>query len=614
MDGEVDMMRDVPRVLVYTPADTFVAELAPADLFGLVSVEEINGEHSLEITTTTVLEKEMRVLTHDHTGKWSEWVVTGVDADHSSGLAPIGTYYCVWSIQHDLSLTKVDTMPGTHTPVSAATALAAALGGTSRWVVGTVTQATYGGASMWYKSGWQALGIVVETWGGEIDATIAVGAGGIVSRSVDLYAPEPRNPVTRRFDWGRDLKGIRRKVDETPMAVRVIPRGKGEETGNGGYGRKITIESVNGGVEWIQNDDVADIFRLPDGNGGWEYPVIIIENGDIEDPQELKDWAEDVIGYYTEPKVTYESDVMQLARAGMDTTGVQLGDATECADRGFAPDGLRISGRVRKRVVNWLDETDVQLTIGHDDKGLSGKFGRLARLTSTVESMNGGSLTTTDYLNALLSRLNGEINATGGYTYLVPGIGNVTYDTAVSDPAEGTEASQVTEMRGGTLRFANTRTSGGDWNYTNVITPDGYLALAATIARLTSGYISNADGSFYVDLDSHVVNIGATPMMGDVQLADALSDARRFATDYLRYESGELTLGLLDSAVRNVITATRQAYRTDAGDIAWYGLDESEDIWKLYIDNAQVNDMLQFGGFAWIARQNGNMTVKWVGD
>ena len=30
-------------------------------------------------------------------------------------------------------------------------------------------------------------------------------------------------------------------------------------------------------------------------------------------------------------------------------------------------------------------------------------------------------------------------------------------------------------------------------------------------------------------------------------------------------------------------------------------------------ENAQITDMLRFGDFAWIARQNGNMTLKWIG-
>ena len=607
-------MSEMPRVLIFDHADQPLMELAAADVFGLVRTEKINGEHSLQVTTTTILQKEMRILTCDMTGKWREWVVTGEDQDHTSGLSAIGTYYCTWSLQHDLALTKVDTMPGVQEPVAASVALEAALGGTARWTVGTVTRATYGGASMWYKSGWEALSIVVETWGGEVDATIEVGTSGVVSRSVDLYDMMGEQTAKRRFDWSYDLKGIKRNVDDAPVAVRIIPRGKGEETDNGGYGRKITIESVNDGVEWLQNDDVAELYRLPDGNGGWEYPTVIAENGSIEEPQALKEWGLSVIEDYTVPRVTYSGEVMQLAQAGMDPQGIDLGDATQCVDRGFCDEGLRVSGRVVAMVVNELDRSDISLTIGYLASTLSDKFRNVSKIAATVSDMNGGTFTTADYLNALLTRLNGEINATGGYTYIVQGSGIRTYDVAVSDPLVGAEATKVVEIKGGTVRIADSRTAQGEWDWRSVFEAGRIATDMVVGGQIQTGYIRNADGSFYVDLDGHVVNIGASPMMGDTALADALDDARRYATDYLHYEGGELTLGTIDSAVKNVMTSSRQAFRTDEGDIAWYGLDSTENIWKFFIQNAQVTDMLQFGGFAWIARQNGNMTIKWVGE
>ena len=497
-------MADASRVIVRSPSDAFIGEISPSDIFAMTRTEEVNGEHSLEITTTVVLQKEMRLLTADHTGKWHEWVVMGEDTDHASGLTPIGTYYAVWSIQHDLALTKVDKMPGTQSPVSASVALTDALSGTKRWEVGTVTVGTTGGASMWYQSGWAALSTVVDVWGGEIDATITVANDGTVTaRRVDLYSKMGQQTAKRRFDWGHDLKGIRRKVDEAPMAVRIIPRGKGEETGTGGYGRKITIESVNGGVEWLQNDQTAPLYRLPDGQGGWEYPTIVVENGSIEDPQELKDWGLDVLEDYTTPRVTYESDVMQLAQAGMDVTGISLGDAVQCVDKGFSEDGLRVSGRVTRMAVNELDETDVQLTIGHLAAGLAGSLSSISKLTATVAAMNGGSLSTADYLNRLLDRINGEINATGGYTYVTQGQGLRTYDKRVSNPLVGSEATKVVEIKGGTIRIADSRTSQGEWEWKTVFVSGHIAANLVTAVQVTAGRIQSADGKSYWDLDGN---------------------------------------------------------------------------------------------------------------
>ena len=170
------------RVIRVGRDDSLLEEISPNDVFALVRTEQINGEHSLEITTSVVLPKETRLLTRGDDGRWREWVVMGEDAEHSSGRSPIGTYYAVWSLQHDMAVTTVDKMPGTQTPVRAALALDDAISGTERWARGTVTQTTTGGASMWYKSGWEALSIVVDVWGGELDATIEVDAEGITGR------------------------------------------------------------------------------------------------------------------------------------------------------------------------------------------------------------------------------------------------------------------------------------------------------------------------------------------------------------------------------------------------------------------------------------------------
>ena len=176
------------RIVRVDRNDTLLNEIAPADVFALVRTEQINGEHSLEITTSVVLPKETRLLTQDETGKWREWVVMGEDAEHASGRRPIGTYYAVWSLQHDMAVTTVDKMPGTQAPVLASVALGDAISGTKRWVKGIVTQTTTGGASMWYKSGWEALSTVVEVWGGELDATIEVSETKVTDRKVNLYS------------------------------------------------------------------------------------------------------------------------------------------------------------------------------------------------------------------------------------------------------------------------------------------------------------------------------------------------------------------------------------------------------------------------------------------
>lgn len=74
----------------------------------------------------------------------------------------------------------------------------------------------------------------------------------------------------------------------------------------------------------------------------------------------------------------------------------------------------------------------------------------------------------------------------------------------------------------------------------------------------------------------------------------------------------EIILGEAANGIRNVITSTRMSFRTDAGDIAYFGLND-DGIWQMHIATTFVDDMIRFGDYAWIKRDNGNMSIKWLG-
>lgn len=486
------------RVLIYSHDGQFLSELVEADVSQLRTHTKLNGEHCLTISTRATLVQGQRILTQDGTGKWYEWVVTTADDEHTWG-----TYECDWSLQNDLQVTQVSRIL---TDKTAREAISAALSGTQRWGVGTVNVAGKGSASMYQTDGWSALSTAVETWGGEVDAEITVNRTNVVSRSVSLLSHLGQSDAVRRFDYGHDLRGIRRVVERYPRACRIVPLGKGEETEEGGYGRKITIESVNDGIEYLQNDDVVELLRLPDGSGGWEYPTIYVENPDIEEPQALLEWGQSVLGYYTMPMVTYEADVMQLAMVGMDVRNISLGDVVQCVDRGFRGEGLRIEGRVVELDVDGIDPSGTVVTIGHIRRSIASELAsRVSSIGGVIDTViSTGVLDLSErYVRSMLDRINEEANLTGGYTYITEGQGIRTYDKAVSDPLVGTEASAVCEFKGGTIRIANTKDEQGQWEWKTVFTSGRILAelidaigsSTGSHAQLTTNGLAVYDGA-----------------------------------------------------------------------------------------------------------------------
>lgn len=494
------------RFIISDNLGNALGELAPNNVFSVTRREEINGEHSLEIVTTQALDKGNRVLYKDGRELWREYVVTGIEQTHEIGDETAKTYYCTWSVQHDLLGVTVSRMPGTQTPVSAHEALAAALSNQQRWTVGTVSNSSTGGASMYDMSAWAALGVLIDVWGGEIDVTVEVdNLGAVVSRKVDLYAQIGEQTATRRFDFGADVVSIKRKFGDSPLYCRISPRGKGEETEGGGYGRKITIESVNGGRDYLEYAPMVDVCKMTNGSGGYVYPTLIVENSEITTPAELLAWGEIVLEEYCTPEITYEVDVFQAGEEGVDFTGVSLGDVVHVVDKKFGGDGLRLSARIVSMETDELNGHSVTVELGYIDSGLAGKFGLDNPAIKAIDTRLNALVTdmsTSDYVTSLLERINAEVNATGGYTYIVEGEGIKTYDHAVSDPSIGSEASQVVEIKGGSIRIANSRTSGGAWDWKSVFTSGRIAAEMIVAAAITTGFIGSYNLGTYWDLDT----------------------------------------------------------------------------------------------------------------
>ena len=518
-------MMALPRIIVHDHAGAYVGEIDPSRIIDARTVEVVNGEHSLTITTLQELEKTDRLLLRDGMGLWHEYVVLGITAEHTDGGAVSHEYYCVWSLQYDLSGTFVDDLYGCgynpgrpSTPQPATRALECALEGTSRWTIGTVTQTTQSSASFYRRSGWEGMQTVIERWGGELSATIDVTTTGVVGRHVNLLAHVGSDEGVRRFDYGHDVTGIKRTVSDEVWPCRIVPLGKSDETEAGGYTRRKSIDSVNGGIPWVEDPSAVPLTRVPDGKSGWEYPTLIVKNETYSEPGDLKAWAVEHVSEYCRPIVSYEADVVQFEQAGMDPHGVALGDEVAIVDRTFCEGGLRIAARVVKVERSLLDPADIKLTIGNAKETLAGQLsgiaGEVAQLAEQSEN-SGEYQATAAYLSGLLSRLNNEANATGGYTYITEGNGLRTYDKAVTDPLVGAEATSVVEVKGGTIRIANSRTAAGDWDWKTVFTSGHIAAELVTAARIVSGYIGSADSGNYWNLDSGEFRMASTSVQVD---------------------------------------------------------------------------------------------------
>lgn len=512
------------RFIVFDRQSNPLFDLKEEEIISAYRTEVINGEHKLEIETTRILEEGMRILIQDHTGKWREWVIDEPDETHNED-GMVGLYGCTWSLQYDLSTVDGGELwPGTYSPISARNALAMVLAKQSRWELGEVTLPSIGGTTLYDGSVWEYLGKLQSVWGGEIDSRIVVSDTGILHRYVMWYSYIGSQSAVRRFDYGHDCTEIKRTPSPGPRYCRVVPRGGNDATDSDGisYSNRVGIQTEpassgdgwihNNKSKWIRDPDAEQLFRIPDGKGGWIYPEKVVIY-DTDDPEELLQKASSEVHQHTRPEVTYEASVIQFAAAGMDAHGVQLGDRIHIVDRMFGDTPLRLESRIFEMRVNELDDTDIELTIGDVSKGIEASFKSMVDAVNSAldRSRKIEGAGTLVYLQTLLDQLNTEINATGGYSYVVKGQGLITYDKAVADPLIGIEATSVTQIKGGSIRIANSKKpqfSGiEDWEWKTVFVSGHIAAELVTAVNVVTGWLGNNDGTF-IDLDNNTANFG----------------------------------------------------------------------------------------------------------
>ena len=511
------------RLVVYDRFGGFVKELAPADVFAATRSAQINGEDALDISTSDYLAKGQRVVYRDGMGRWHEYIVSGGDEAHDSGRSAVGTYHCEnsWAELRTAPYI-IDKRPGSQGAVSAQSALETALEGT-RWEVGECDLVKTARTTWYHVSPWDAVADLVNVWGGQLRADIEVDGSGVVNRKLSLMQSIGLGPGVR-FDYGADVSGITVTHDESDIYTALYCYGKGVETESGGYGRKIGIEDVNGGVPYVEDAEAKQIWGQI-GPDGLDNAYGIYENGDCEDASQLKAEGIAALADASRPKVQYSATVVQFSRAGLDLRGATLGDRADIVDRSFyrsrgVDSDLRLSGVVVGVVENLLDPDSTSFTLG-DIMGtiaqtLAGLSSGVGKLEAAAPTWNDAATNSTSYVNDLIDRLNQEINATGGYTYVKQGQGIWVYDKA-----EDQSPTKVINLMGGSMRIADSKTASGDWDWRSVFVSGHIAADLVTAASLVAGYIGSPDGGNYWNLDTGELRIASDTTIGGKQIATA---------------------------------------------------------------------------------------------
>ena len=520
------------RVDGYSRHDAYVGTIGARQLLSFIWTDCLNGEDTVDITTTYPLKEGYRLVWQDLNGEPHEHVCQDPKGASAAGL-PIYSDTALNSICELFGDYIEDKRPYGY---SFQRALEVCLEST-RWEVGTVDQpgTVSGGLTFYHTDCRSALNSILEC-GGELQTSITVGADGVTHRRVSILKHRGEANGHRRFSYGKDINSITR-TEHWGAITACYGYGKGVETDSGGYGRKLTFGEINNGKDYVEDAEALKLYGRPDGKGGLKHVFGKYENSSCEDAHQLKDETQDYLDQHKTPGVTYEADVVDLVAMGRPWEGVGVGDDTQMVDSSFEPT-LRCQGRVTKLVSDLLAKTQ-SVTLGNVTESIADILQQQQQQISNLQNQSGSwdavAGTTPAFLQQLIDSLNEQFNM-NGMSYMHVSYQNgfifssVPLDEDGRPTATGGTAMQLCSLG---FRIAAGTKADGSYDWRTFGTGNGFIADWITTGTLMANLIKAGrmvvgdpnDPVFMVDFDSKDVVISATASVGNSSAGDIVVSA-----------------------------------------------------------------------------------------
>ena len=558
------------RVPGFTRFSRFGVNLGRLHPIAAIHTEALDGTDELQITCLDELSKNDYIVWQDRDNTWHEHIVNSVKRGHDNTGKPLTLASCINSIAETWDDYVEDKRPsGTVT-----TALNSILE-TSRWVAGTSTQGGTASHVFYHKSVRECINELVETWGGELETQLTCTAAGVTQRKVVVSAQRGNQDSAKRFTWTKDLVSITRDaLDENPKS-RIYAYGKGVETENGGYGRRLTIESVNGGKKYVEDAAATQLFGHPMNDGTIAPACGIYINEQCESATQLKAEAQAALADAIVPKVSYTANVIDLVAFGRTWEGVGLGDVVAIIDTEFSDEGLRLRGRV-SRLERDLMTYDTTVTFGTLYDALTSPWKslqtRVASLAQRSANWDLAGTASTGWLDTLMASLNAAFDAAGTYHYSSFEKGDIWSSVPLDEDGNATiSGGWAMNINGHGFRLASSLNPDGTWNWRAFGTGEGFVA-----DEIVTGILHSAGYETYINLETGEALISAGSTLGNRTVSQTLSDiddAAKTATNFLSFSASTgLDVGYDGTDAKTRITPDGMEVFDGNGDsIAFYG-------------------------------------------
>lgn len=385
------------------------------------------------------------------------------------------------------------------------------------------------------------------------------------------------------IEYGENLTDITDEITAEETYTACIPLGakiKLEDDTGEEIERRLTVESVNGGVDYIVNDTALAQY-------GW-----------ICAPASATTWDD----------VTIPANLLTKARAFLNNQGVKLKDTLtikavdlhyqvfddeivcvhdangECLHGALDENLVFEMTLTRPEAFRFLTYVRVQST-PHDISKiylLTEKRTPLADPQGVVITLGGTEMTLSN------TTLSGFQTA---QTNLAAVSGTVAMNSALTNAQLSELAQTALELRSNMERTAQELISQMSATYTSTTSFEEYRESIST-------QFSQTASAFSLQFDKLVSQIST--LNGETN--QQFSEIRKF----IRFEDGNIILGRSDSPLTLKIQSDRISFILDNTEIAYFSSG------RLYVDNLEAITTLTVGRFAFVPRANGNLSLKMI--
>lgn len=372
---------------------------------------------------------------------------------------------------------------------------------------------------------------LIETLNGYINIT--AGANG--TRVINWLEDYPYL-ATQSIEFGENLLDFTKKNSAADIATAIIPLGakvEGSETD-----ARTTIESVNGGVDYIYNQAAVNKY-------GWIFKVVTWD--DVTEPSNLLTKAQTYLNEVINLNISIELTAIDLSEMDQDIAAFDLGDYVQVIS---APHGINAKYLLTKQEIDLLNVENNKITLGYTFS------------TFTDQTLN-------------------NTNTNAGLTQKVETIeADYVKDTVLYDQVEA-------------LRSMISQSSDS-------------ITMEVLQSYATNDEVISAISTLYTQLKDSFefafTTIETTINDNDANTRQEFEEIRK----YIRFQDGNIYLGESDSELIAVIENDQISFYDNAEQVAYISNH------KLYINDAEVLTSIMIGNYAFIPRENGNLSFKKV--